>query len=64
MQRIYVLNLHVPPRFGVELHNVISYENIWPGKYSKNISLADFQKPQFKNVIDFCFIILDICSLW
>ena len=43
---------------------VISYENIWPGKYSKNISLADFQKPQFKNVIDFCFIILDICSLW
>ena len=29
------------------------------GKYSKNLSLIDFQELQLKNVIDFCFITLN-----
>ena len=33
------------------------------GKYAKNMSLFDFQELQLENVIDFCFIILNTCSL-
>ena len=47
----------------IKIHNEWHCAYFHRGKYLKNMALFDFQEVQFKNVIEFWFIILNISSL-
>ena len=57
--RIIKLSFHIH----IKTHSEWHCANFGQGKYSKTVSLFDFQELQLKNVINYCFIMLNTYSL-